>query len=257
MEDHHLTVRDLVFGYKKNTPILDQLNMSIPKGSIYGFLGKNGTGKTTSIRNMLGLLKPNSGSITLNGKRVLEKVGLIKYGKLKSKKYSTGMKQRLGLAMALIHEPELLILDEPIRGLDPTGIQEIRNLIFEINKQGTTIILSSHILSEIDKLVSHIGLIENGRLKFEGTYNRLLQHIDESTTMKIRSNDPVLLQKYLSKHFDANLNGVWVKIPYHTDQQTAKLVNELVENGFDIYEIEKEKNELESIFLDMTDNKEN
>lgn len=304
MRELHIEVKDLVFAYKKGTPILNQLNMQIPKGSIYGFLGKNGAGKTTTIRNMLGLLKSNSGTILMCGQPVtphanelfrrvgslienpslydhlsgvdnlklacnyysiswdsipliLDKVGLSDAGKIKSRKYSTGMKQRLGLAMALIHDPELLILDEPIRGLDPSGIQEIRKLILEINASGTTVLLSSHILSEIEKLVSHIGVIENGQLQFEGSKDDLLNHIDASTQLRLRSKEPKKLYEYLEAFGKVELESPWVTISHRSDHETAQLVQDLYSRGHEIYEIRKDKNALESIFLGMTDNKSN
>ncbi len=183
---------------------------------------------------------------------VLDKVGLSKAGKGKVRKYSTGMKQRLGLAMALIHEPELLILDEPIRGLDPKGIQEIRKLILEINDKGTTILLSSHILSEIEKLVSHVGILENGKLQFEGTFDNLLNHINASTKLRIRTSDATRLYNYLSKRMDVNLEAPWVTMSQLSDTGTASLIRELCSEGYEVYEIRKDKNALESIFLGMT-----
>lgn len=299
MQEIHVDIKDLVFGYKKGEPVLDNLNMSIPKGSIYGFLGKNGAGKTTTIRNMLGLLEPNAGSIHLDGKAIsrhahpllskvgslienpslyehlsgidnlrivcayyaissqiipsiLDKVGLGYAGRLKAKKYSTGMKQRLGLAMALIHDPELLILDEPIRGLDPAGIKEIRQLILDINAQGTTIILSSHILSEIERLVTHLGVIENGCLKYEGTYQSLLQQIDASTRLLIRTADPNSLLQYFGNDTEAHIDGSYVSIPFTSDPDTARLIQEIYKGGYDLYEVRKDKNELENIFLGIT-----
>lgn len=304
MDSTHLQVHDLVFEYKNGEPVLNQLNMKIPRGSIYGFLGKNGAGKTTTIRNMLGLIQAKSGKVTLNGEavnrssndlfrkvgslienpslyghltgvdnlklvcnyysigreriaRVLDQVGLTQAGSMKSKKYSTGMKQRLGLAMALIHEPELLILDEPIRGLDPSGIQEIRKLILEINTRGTTILLSSHILSEIEKIVSHIGVIEHGNLQFEGAYSDLIDHINHGTRLNIRSKNPAKLQQYLSEFAEAKLDGTWVSIPNQSDLDTADLVKKLVDTGHEIYEVKKEQNALESIFLGMTNTNSN
>ncbi len=296
MNEAHIKIIDLNFGYKKSKPIIENLNMNIPKGSIYGFLGRNGAGKTTTIRNMLGLLKPNSGSILFGGKPVaehsgdlfrkvgslienpsiyehlsgidnlrlvckyfsipsykisivLEKVGLTHAATMKSKKYSTGMKQRLGLAMALIHDPELLVLDEPIRGLDPSGIQEIRQLILNINADGTTVLLSSHILSEIEKLVSHVGILNNGMLSFEGTYQELMNHINSSTRLLIRSKNQEALFNYLQDKKEIARLDSWIAVSNINDSETAQLIKELSNKDFDVYEFKKESNNLESIFL--------
>lgn len=215
-----IEIKNLTFGYSTKTPILKNLNLTVVPGSIYGFLGANGAGKSTTIRNILGLLKPQGGSITLLGKQlsvktlpILQNVGtliespslyphltayknlkiacnyynvpysridevldIVKLNNHKKKavgKFSTGMKQRTGLAMALIHDPELLILDEPSSGLDPNGILEMRHIIQDLSEMGKTIMLSSHLLSEVERTVSHIGIIQDGEMKFEGSMSEL------------------------------------------------------------------------------------
>jgi len=193
---------------------LNSLSISIPKGAIYGLVGKNGAGKTTLIRLVCGLIEPTSGSYTLYGINNLSKdirkarrrmgavvetpsiymdmtaqdnlkeqyrvlglpsfdsipellklVGLEDTGKKKAKNFSLGMKQRLGIAIALCGNPDFLVLDEPVNGLDPQGIIEIRELILKLNReQQITVLISSHILDELSKLATHYGFIDSGHM---------------------------------------------------------------------------------------------
>lgn len=193
---------------------LNGLSMNIPKGAIYGFVGKNGAGKTTLIRLICGLQEPTSGSYTLYGRKntdkkiaksrrrmgavvetpsvylnmtaednlklqyrllglpsfegledILKLVGLSDTGKKKAKHFSLGMRQRLGIATALVGDPDFLVLDEPVNGLDPQGMIEIRELILTLNrKHQITVLISSHMLDELSKLATHYGFIDNGRL---------------------------------------------------------------------------------------------
>lgn len=198
--------------------VLDDLSMNIKKGDIYGFIGKNGAGKTTMIRVLTGLVIPINGQIELfahsEEKEIIKErgrigvliespalylnmtakenlelvriqrgipgstcidetlnlVGLKDLAKKKTKNFSLGMKQRLGIAMALLSDPEFLILDEPMNGLDPIGIKEIREFLLKLNKErGTTILISSHILSELTHISNRYGFINNGRLIEEMT----------------------------------------------------------------------------------------
>ena len=202
---------------------LDNVNICVNKGDIYGLVGRNGAGKTTFMKIISGLSFPSMGDISILGvnsnsglslpfsrigslietpsffmhmsavdnlkmkciccgianpdKYAESLLDLVDLGNVHNKKvhnFSLGMKQRLGLAMALIGEPDLLILDEPINGLDPQGIAEIRNLILKINSEnGTTIIISSHILSELSKVASRYGIIEQGKLIYENSCKEL------------------------------------------------------------------------------------
>lgn len=211
--EYVLTTEALCKRYKK-TNALDDFHMHVPKGAIYGFIGKNGAGKTTLIRMICGLSNPTSGSYTLYGiknsdkemeqtrrhmgavvetpaltlemtaeenlrqqyriyglssfdgiGKLLELVGLEKAGKKKVKAFSLGMKQRLGIAMALACEPDFLVLDEPTNGLDPQGIIELRELILELNhEKGITFLISSHILDELARVATHYGIIDQGKM---------------------------------------------------------------------------------------------
>lgn len=197
-----------------NFKALNGLTMSIPKGAIYGFVGKNGAGKTTLIRMICGLQEPSSGDYTLYGRKntdkeivksrrrmgavvetpsiyldmtaeenlkqqycilglpsfdglneILKLVGLENTGKKKAKNFSLGMRQRLGIAIALAGDPDFLILDEPTNGLDPQGIIEIRELILKLNQeQQITVLISSHILDELSKLATYYGFIDDGHI---------------------------------------------------------------------------------------------
>ena len=198
------------------------LNLSVPKGCVYGFLGPNGAGKTTTMKLILGLIRPDSGNVRILGNimspatrfninqrtgSLIESPGfyghltgqenleiIAKYKHLgakdisnalktvnlfdrkddKVKKYSLGMKQRLGIAMALMGNPELVILDEPTNGLDPAGINEIRGLIRSIPQiYGSTVIISSHLLSEVEQMADYVGIINKGEMIFEGPLSEL------------------------------------------------------------------------------------
>jgi ABC-2 type transport system ATP-binding protein len=204
---------------------VDDLNLDVRAGDIYGFLGANGSGKTTTVRMLLGLVLATSGDIEVLGlpmpaaaprvlpsvgaliegpaayghlsgytnlslldaagpggdrrtrrRRIdaaLEQVGLGAVGRRPVRAYSLGMRQRLGLAGALLRTPQLLILDEPTNGLDPQGIREIRELLVALNEQGTTVFLSSHLLAEVEQLCTRVGVIDRGRLVLQEDLSRL------------------------------------------------------------------------------------
>lgn len=221
----------------QNKMALNKVNLSIKKGSIYGFIGQNGAGKSTLIRIITGLAYPTSGSFELFGEsnekgltgarkrvgtiiegpalyphlsasenleahrllkgipgkecidRTLKLVGLQDTGKKKAKNFSLGMKQRLGLAIALLGDPEFLILDEPINGLDPMGVVEIRELLKKLNQEyGITILISSHILSELHLLATHYGIIHEGELLEELSTSELNEKCKHFLHIKV--DDP-------------------------------------------------------------------
>lgn len=140
------------------------MNLSVKKGEIYGLIGRNGAGKTTVLRLISGLAKGISSKSYIT--ELLESVGLSATDRKKVKHFSAGMKQRLGIALALVGNPELVLLDEPINGLDPQGMAEIREMITKLNRErGITFIISSHILGELSKIATSYGIIEKGELK--------------------------------------------------------------------------------------------
>jgi ABC-type multidrug transport system ATPase subunit len=210
-----ISTRGLVKRYGRLRAV-DGIDLDVQAGDVYGFLGANGSGKTTTVRMLLGLVLPTSGEIELLGERmpragrrvlprvgaliegpahyghlsgrenlslldaagrggswrtrrqrvddVLEQVGLAGVGRRPVKAYSLGMRQRLGLAGALLRRPELLVLDEPTNGLDPQGITEVRELLLELHRGGTTVFLSSHLLAEVEQLCTRVGVLDRGRL---------------------------------------------------------------------------------------------
>lgn len=228
--------------------VVREVNLHVPKGKIYGLLGRNGAGKTTIMKMMLNLVKPTEGTIRLfgmdnrdNSEKIYHKIGSIietpgfydnltaydnlqlmerlrgKMGTLsisdaldmvnlsKEKKktfsdYSLGMKQRLGIAAAIIHEPELLILDEPINGLDPIGITQVRSFLLDLCKnKGTTILISSHVLSEIEQLADIIGVMQEGTLIEEVDMQEL--HQRRQRYVEFTVSDTEIAGKLLKKHY--------------------------------------------------------
>ena len=182
---------------------------------------------------------------------VLELVDLREQKMKKANKLSMGMKQRLGIAIAIFHDPQLLVLDEPLNGLDPQGIFEMRKLFQNLNDQGKTIFLSSHILSELEKVVTHIGIIEKGEMIFQGTKNELLGQVERYVSLKVNDAEAaisILSTLYISIQ-NNGYNKISVKIS--DDQQFNSLIKSLVNSGIDIYEIESLSANLEQIFIDL------
>jgi ABC-2 type transport system ATP-binding protein len=219
---------------------VDGIDLAVPAGSTYGFLGPNGSGKTTTIRVLLGLVNPSSGSWQLLGRRMpseamaalpdvgalvegpafypwltgeenlaridamgpdgqrqtrrtrvaeaLSRVGLSAAAGRKYKAYSLGMRQRLGLASALLRPRRLLVLDEPTNGMDPQGTREIRHLIRQLGSEGTTVFLSSHLLSEIEQVCSHAGVMHRGKLLAQGTLAEL--RATSKPRLRVEVDDP-------------------------------------------------------------------
>jgi lantibiotic transport system ATP-binding protein len=186
-------------------------------------------------------------------KEVLHTVGLSATEKKKAGKFSLGMKQRLSIAVALLHRPRLLVLDEPTNGLDPNGIMEIRDLITQLNReQGVSIIISSHLLAEIEKLVTHLGIIHKGTLLFQGTLAALKNKQQESTAVVWETSD---MEKTIRILADNQLKGEVQngKIRLSAiDKPTIAVINQLlVQHGVSVFEIGIIKNDLETIFMDI------
>ena len=292
-----IETKDLSFNYKKK-PLLERLDLQIPTGSIYGYLGKNGAGKSTTIKLLLGLLPALQNTIYHNGlelnshKReilsmvgslvespayygnltgyenllylkniygcnsqkiydVLQKVNLIGDKDKMVKKYSSGMKQRLGIAMALLHDPNTLILDEPLNGLDPEGVYEIRELIIDLKKEGKTILLSSHILSEIQKTCTHVGILHDGRLCYQGTLVELMNNV--SVEINIQSNDIFKIQQICmeSKILINAIEQNNILITLNKGEQ-KDFMNKLDNEGVKIQKSDSVDKDLEEIYLNLT-----
>lgn len=224
-----VSTSNLIKSYKGHQAV-DSVSMTINKGDIYGFIGKNGAGKTTFIRLLTGLIKQTAGELNLNEtdkmtigaviegpacypyltakdnliyyavqqnipdkkarvKEVLEFVGLGDTGKKVFKDFSLGMKQRLGIGLAILNKPDFLILDEPVNGLDPQGIVEIREIIQTLNReQGTTILISSHILSELSMIATRYGIINEGKLIKELSKEQLVSECRSSVLLNSSDN---------------------------------------------------------------------
>ncbi|RYF94489.1 MAG: ABC transporter ATP-binding protein [Chitinophagaceae bacterium] len=183
---------------------------------------------------------------------VLKIVGLENTGKKKAKQFSLGMKQRLSIAIALLHQPELLILDEPTNGLDPNGIIETRELIKKLNKEhNTTVIVSSHILNEVERMASHVGIIHKGKMLFQGTLTELQQMKTRQTALEIETNDNIAAANVLQSFTIKSLNGKLV-LPFENNTQTATINRLLVENGLEVYALHPKQDDLEQLFLDIT-----
>lgn len=278
---------------------LNEMNMTIPRGAIYGFVGKNGAGKTTLIRVITGLQKATSGEYEIFGissdskdilkarkrmgaivetpalfgdlnavdnmkqqylnlglpsydgiNELLELVGLGDTGRKKVKNFSLGMRQRLGIAVALCGKPDFLILDEPINGLDPQGIIEMRELILKLNREnGVTILISSHILDELSRLATHYGFIDKGRIVKEMTSEELEKSSRKSTRLKV--NDTKALARTMERlGFDYTV----------IDDKTADIFSEVnftelaiecSKDGCNIVSAEEHDEELEGFFMSL------
>ena len=273
--------------------VLDNMSFTVPKGSIFGLVGRNGAGKTTIMRIISGLQKPTSGTIEYgfdNKKlgnvgalvevpsiyssssardnliyqyinlglkiddsvdKLLEFVGLGDTGKKKAGKFSLGMRQRLGIAMAMAGNPEVLILDEPINGLDPQGIIQIRDLLININKEkGVTVIISSHILSELSKLATDFAFVENGRVVTEITAERLEDagglHTEFYTGMPDKLI-PILLANGLTARYEQETGVVHAKGYYNL----TKIVVAADQAGVNIARVVTKETDLETYFVNL------
>lgn len=183
---------------------------------------------------------------------VLNLVGLSNTNVKKINQFSLGMKQRLSIAVALLHSPSLLILDEPTNGLDPNGIIEIRELLKKLNREkGITIFISSHLLSEIEKLVSHVGIINKGTLMFQGTLEELKSKQTSSYVILDTSNAEKALKIITDNHWHGNYENERLIIQMISKENIAILNRQLVSNDIDVYEMRIVKNDLETIFMDL------
>jgi ABC-type multidrug transport system ATPase subunit len=280
---------------------VDQLSFEVEAGQVYGFLGQNGSGKSTTIRMLLSLIHPSEGHIEIFGQSltdhrsaILEQVGavierpdlypyltaqehLTLFAKLRKQKitdakieatlsqvgllarandkvqtYSLGMKQRLGIGIALLHDPALIILDEPTNGLDPQGIADIRQLIKSLSKdQGKTVLVSSHLLSEIEQIATHILIIHQGKKMAEGPTESLLD--PNKTIVQIKTLDDLdAKQKLMDSTFRSNIlersEGLYLRIP---KLEIPALNTFLVASNIALLSLES-KNSLEDYFLQLT-----
>lgn len=295
-----IETKDLTKKYGGN-PVVNKVNMHIPEGTIYGFVGENGSGKTTIMRLITGLAEPSGGSFTMFGipnkdRRIhparkqmaaivettslvptmtarenliyqelylgiklseeermdlLKKVHLENVGNKKVKNFSLGMRQRMGIALALMNHPKLMLLDEPMNGLDPQGIAELRDLLIELNvKEHITVLISSHILSELEKIASIYGFISHGRLLEELTVEELQNKCRKSLTIKVEDYDTIekTIKGLKVKDYKIYSNG---DVVIYDDIEIAAFVADLHKKGVKIISIKSSEENVEDYYLHL------
>ena len=226
-------------------PILSKIGNLIETPSTYGHL--------SAYDNLKILHTLYAGPKSRIGE-ILEIVGLQHAAQKKVKKFSMGMKQRLGIGMALYHDPELLILDEPVNGLDPSGIQEMRQLFFSLQERGKTIFISSHMLSEIEKTCTHLGIIKVGKLLFQGPIGEIQSSTRRSVRLKTDQNKKALqiISSQLQK--TGVLDKEWVSVEVQNDEDFNHLLQAIIGSSISILDMEREAPSLEDLFIDLTKN---
>ena len=287
-----LTTTNLTKTYGNKDAAKD-INIHVREGEIYGLIGRNGAGKTTVMRMISGLSKPTSGSYQMNGEnkfgvgvliespgiypnmsadenirlkciamgcyskgyvdKLLRTVGLENVGKKKAGSFSLGMRQRLGIGLALVGDPKMIVLDEPINGLDPQGIVEVRQTLETLKEsKGITIMISSHILDELGKLADSFGIIHGGRLIDEFTIDELAERCGQYVTVKTDNNDKAVSflkgSGFSETSIDSDGN---IRINYALDR-TVEITRDLVTNGIGVKEIFIKNTSLEDYYLSVT-----
>lgn len=236
-----------IFGKEINSnriSILKRIGALVEQPAIYGHL----TGKENLVNRciLLGIKKAKADEM-------LSLVGLAEAANKKASKYSLGMKQRLGIAQALISDPELLLLDEPTNGLDPNGIIEVRNLMIDLaTKHQKTILVSSHLLAEIERTATHVGIINKGQLLFQGTINEL--HLLSKPMLQIEVDNIESAGTFLTNsgyEIVAKTDKV-ITLPYASSQKSRELNTLLIQNGFTVSSLYQQRKDLENLFLDIT-----
>lgn len=289
----------------KHFKALNGLTMNVPKGAIYGLVGKNGAGKTTFIRLICGLQNPTSGEYSLYGiknsekdilksrrrmgavvetpsiyldltaaenlkeqyrilgipsydsiPKLLKLVGLENTGNKKAKNFSLGMRQRLGIAIALAGDPDFLVLDEPVNGLDPQGIIEMRELILKLNREHQiTVLISSHILDELSRLATHYGFLDNGRMVKEISAEELEASCRKCVRLEV-TNVKALVRVLDEMKIDYNMISdhaadVFAKI------NVSKLTMDLSKENCEVISMQERDESLESYYVGLVGGKEN
>jgi len=227
--------------------ILKKVGSLIESPSVYGHL--------TATENLLLLQKIYQCPVSRIDE-VLQWVDLAHTGNKKAGQFSLGMKQRLSIAIALLHNPSLLILDEPTNGLDPYGIIEIRELLKKLNReQGITIVISSHLLSEIEKLVTHVGIINKGKILFQGKLQELRDRQQQNATVVFETSDNAKAIRIINDNgLAADSKNGKIIIAMVAKDQISKINGQLVHSGLEVYEMSLIKSDLETIFMDLISN---
>jgi ABC-2 type transport system ATP-binding protein len=307
--DLAVETRDLTKKFGQNT-VVDSVNLSVPRGSAFGYLGPNGAGKTTLIRLLLGLLRADSGSMALLGYPVpeqratalgrvgaivdeprfhthltgsqnlrviasvrepaarsrigpaLERVGLTEKADTKVGRYSMGMRQRLGVAACLLGDPELLVLDEPMNGLDPAGMREMREMILGLVAEGRTVVLSSHLLDEVQRTCNAVAIVDRGRVVRQGTIEDLLQATNVGLQIECDQVDRALqivsgMQDVggvrIVSNIQAGAHGLGVSLTQQSNRDhVAEMNRRLVGAGISVYQLQPVRASLEEWFLSVT-----
>ena len=182
---------------------------------------------------------------------VLEIVDLQNVGKKNTEAFSTGMKQRLGLAIALLHDPEILLLDEPTNGLDPMGIRDLRNLLKRLRDEGKTIILSSHILHEVERIVTQLGIIKDGKILFQGSINELKELRQQNIQVDIEVKDVSKTLDVLGGRYESVVNDDIITLTIDHAEALPEVLRSLVVRGVDVYEFTPKRKNLEDVFLSI------
>lgn len=284
--------------------VVDAIDLEVPTGAVYGFLGPNGSGKTTTIRMLLGLIRPTAGTATVLGQPVghgdarilgrvgalvegpgfhpylsgrdnliridaadlnadpatsgtrvaeaLDRVGLAAAATKRYRAYSLGMRQRLGIAAALLQPRDLLILDEPTNGLDPQGTREVRALLSDLNADGVSVLVSSHLLSEVEQICSHVGMMRTGALVSQGPLAEVRSSAQPRIT--VLTTDPAGATAVLQEHrvddvspTDGGVTGL-----IGDDHRPEELVAALVQAGVGVRGFETARPSLEDLFIALT-----
>ncbi|ANE50000.1 ABC transporter ATP-binding protein [Flavisolibacter tropicus] len=223
--------------------ILKKIGSLIESPSLYGHL---------TAKENLEVYREVYGASKARIAEVLNIVGLEDTGKKTVKKFSLGMKQRLAIALALLPNPELLILDEPANGLDPAGIIELRKLIKTLNKtHGMTVIISSHLLGEVEKIVSHVGIIFKGKIIFQGPLSALHSFQQKASRVFIKTSDNETTFRLLQE-YQPEKEGEAVSVPFENINQVAEINRKLTSHNLDVYLLYPKKSDLEQLFIDLT-----
>jgi len=298
-----ITTSGLTKRFRGGQLAVDALALAVPAGSVYGFLGPNGSGKTTTIRMLLGLIHPTRGSVCLLGdaapgaaSRVLprvgslvegpafypylsgranlaridaadrtadprtataridaalDRVGLLSAARKRYRAYSLGMKQRLAIATSLLRPRELIILDEPTNGLDPQGTREVRSLIREIATDGVTVLVSSHLLAEVEQICTHVGVMRTGRLVFQGSLEEM--RALDTCRIVVRTSQPEQAAKVLGTLELEDIQSADGEVSAQlADQSPERICRELVLAGVGVAGLDTPRPNLEDLFVGLT-----
>ncbi len=306
-----VSVRGIYKRYK-DLPVLLNLSFDIPKGSIFGYIGPNGSGKTTTIKIMTGLIRDFQGEVSIEGrsirnwsselsstigylpqqtslqewrtvdqtlytfgrlsglqasevdkriKEVTEMLGIAEYRKRKVSKLSGGTLQKVGMAQAMLHRPKLMVLDEPVAGLDPESRVLFKNLFRQLSREGTTIFFSSHILSDIEDVADTIGILGQGRMRYMGSMEELRERVGRSTEVSLETVEPIpddrLLESLpgVSKVERVADNRFHIILQEHgqIDAVVDSAIRAVLAQGLHIRGIHPNRQSLESLYLSYTD----